>query len=124
MSPFGAYVDVDSGLRCMVSSWRRVDDNAAPARAKCTGIYINSALAKTEAMENGFDDAVPFGRLFVAAAPDRMIWGTDWPHVNWRKSRMMNDAETVELLYRYVDNDQALLQKILVGNPARLHGFD
>jgi hypothetical protein len=37
---------------------------------------------------------------------------------------MMNDAETVELLYRYVDNDQALLQKILVDNPARLHGFD
>ena len=74
--------------------------------------------------ESGFDDAVPFGRAFIAAAPDRMIWGTDWPHVNWRKSRMMNDAETVELLYRYVDNDQALLQKILVDNPARLHGFD
>jgi predicted TIM-barrel fold metal-dependent hydrolase len=75
-------------------------------------------------MESGFDDAVPFGRAFIEAAPDRMIWGTDWPHVNWRKSRMMNDAETVELLYRYVDNDQALLQKILVDNPARLHGFD
>jgi predicted TIM-barrel fold metal-dependent hydrolase len=75
-------------------------------------------------MESSFDDAVPFGRMFIAAAPDRMIWGTDWPHVNWRKSRMMNDAETVELLYRYVDNDQALLQKILVDNPARLHGFD
>jgi hypothetical protein len=36
----------------------------------------------------------------------------------------MNDAETVELLYRYVDNDRALLKKILVDNPARLHGFD
>jgi predicted TIM-barrel fold metal-dependent hydrolase len=75
-------------------------------------------------MESSFDDAVPFGRMFIAAAPDRLIWGTDWPHVNWRKSRMMNDAETVELLYRYVDNDQALLKKILVDNPARLHGFD
>ena len=58
MAPFGAYVDVENGLRCMVSSWRRVDDNAAPARAKCTGIYINSALAKTEAMENGYDEAI------------------------------------------------------------------
>ena len=57
-APFGSYVDVDSGIRCMVSSWRRVDDNAAPARSKCTGIYINSALAKTEAMENGFDEAI------------------------------------------------------------------
>ena len=57
-APFGAYVDVEKGIRCMVSSWRRVDDNAAPARAKVTGIYINSALAKTEANENGFDEAV------------------------------------------------------------------
>jgi predicted TIM-barrel fold metal-dependent hydrolase len=31
-------------------------------------------------MESGFDDAVPFGRMFVEAAPDRLIWGTDWPH--------------------------------------------
>jgi len=73
-------------------------------------------------MESGWDDAVPFGRTYVEAAPDRMIWGSDWPHVNWRK-RMMNDAETVELLYRYVDNDPALLKKILVTNPARLHRF-
>jgi branched-chain amino acid aminotransferase len=57
-SPFGAYVDIDSGIRCMVSSWRRVDDNAAPVRAKCSGIYVNSALAKTEAIENGFDEAI------------------------------------------------------------------
>ncbi|MEA2647537.1 MAG: branched-chain amino acid aminotransferase [Chloroflexota bacterium] len=57
-APFGAYVDVDNGIRCMVSSWRRVDDNAAPARAKVTGIYVNSALAKTEAMDNGFDEAI------------------------------------------------------------------
>jgi len=57
-APFGAYVDIDSGIRCMVSSWRRVDDNVAPARSKCTGIYVNSALAKTEAMQNGFDEAI------------------------------------------------------------------
>ncbi len=57
-TPFGAYVDVDKGIRCMVSTWRRVDDNVAPARAKCTGIYVNSALAKTEAVENGFDEAI------------------------------------------------------------------
>ena len=57
-APFGAYVDVENGIRCMVSSWRRVDDNAAPARAKITGIYVNSALAKTEAMDNGFDEAI------------------------------------------------------------------
>ncbi len=75
------------------------------------------------AMETGWDDAVPFGKAFIAAAPDRMIWGSDWPHTGWRKERMLNDAEAVELLYRYVDNDPALLKKILADNPAKLHGF-
>jgi 2-pyrone-4,6-dicarboxylate lactonase len=73
-------------------------------------------------MESGWDDAIPYGRAFIEAAPDRIIWGTDWPHPQWRK-RMMNDAEEVELLYRYVDGDQTLLKKILVENPTRLHGF-
>jgi len=75
------------------------------------------------AMETGWDDAIPFARAFIEAAPDRMIWGTDWPHTGWKKARMMNDAEALELLYRYVDHDAALLHKILVANPARLHGF-
>jgi 2-pyrone-4,6-dicarboxylate lactonase len=78
---------------------------------------------RVSAMDSGWDDAVPFGKAFIAAAPDRTIWATDWPHVRWRKKRMMNDAEEVELLYRYVDNDPALLKKILVQNPSRLHGF-
>jgi branched-chain amino acid aminotransferase len=56
--PFGAYVDTTGGLRCQVSSWRRIDDNVAPPRSKATGIYINSALAKTEAHLNGFDEAI------------------------------------------------------------------
>jgi len=56
--PFGDYLNMDRGLRCTISSWRRVDDNAAPARAKVTGIYINSALAKTDAFKKGFDEAI------------------------------------------------------------------
>jgi 2-pyrone-4,6-dicarboxylate lactonase len=74
-------------------------------------------------MDDDWDDAVPFGRAYVAAAEDRLIWGSDWPHVRWRKPRMPNDGELVELLYRYCDNDRALIEKILVHNPARLHGF-
>jgi 2-pyrone-4,6-dicarboxylate lactonase len=58
----------------------------------------------------------------LSCSNDRIIWGTDWPHPQWTK-RMMNDAEEVELLYRYVDGEQALLWKILIDNPARLHGF-
>jgi len=55
--PLGDYIDT-TGLHCCVSSWRRVDDNAIPARAKITGAYVNSAFAKSEAMQNGFDEAI------------------------------------------------------------------
>ncbi|HZS76756.1 MAG TPA: branched-chain amino acid transaminase [Ktedonobacteraceae bacterium] len=54
---YGNYIDIN-GLRCGVSSWRRVDDNAIPARAKITGAYVNSAFAKSEALQNGFDEAI------------------------------------------------------------------
>lgn len=56
--PMGNYLDSSNGIRCGVVGWRRVDDCAIPARAKVTGGYINSALAKTEAQENGFDEAI------------------------------------------------------------------
>ena len=74
-------------------------------------------------MDAGWEDAIPYGKAFIEAAPDRTVWGTDWPHPQWPK-RMMNDAEEVELLYRYVDGDASLLQRILVDNPARLYGFN
>ncbi len=56
--PFGTYIDIDRGISCGVSSWRRTDDNAIPARSKITGAYVNAALAKTEAQEAGFDEAI------------------------------------------------------------------
>jgi branched-chain amino acid aminotransferase len=55
--PMGDYVKTD-GMRCGVSSWRRIDDNMIPARAKVTGAYVNSAFAKSEAKQNGFDEAI------------------------------------------------------------------
>ena len=55
--PLGDYVST-TGMRCGVSSWRRIDDNAIPARAKICGAYVNSAFAKSEAMQNGFDEAI------------------------------------------------------------------
>jgi branched-chain amino acid aminotransferase len=58
VAPFGPYLDSDGGIRCQTSSWRRVEDVSIPARAKGTGIYVNSALAKTEANLNGFDEAI------------------------------------------------------------------
>ena len=55
---FGAYLELDAGIRCMTSSWRRIDDTMIPARAKVNGLYVNNAMAKTEAMNNGFDEAI------------------------------------------------------------------
>jgi branched-chain amino acid aminotransferase len=55
--PMGDYI-ATTGLRCGVSSWRRLDDNMIPVRAKVSGGYVNSALAKSEAMQNGFDEAI------------------------------------------------------------------
>jgi branched-chain amino acid aminotransferase len=56
--PFGRYLNAEEGSRVMVSSWRRIDDNAIPARAKINGAYVNSAFAKSEAVLNGFDEAI------------------------------------------------------------------
>jgi branched-chain amino acid aminotransferase len=57
-APMGEYIAVDNGIRCVTSSWQRVSDLAIPARAKVTGSYVNSALAKSEALEAGFDEAI------------------------------------------------------------------
>lgn len=56
-TPFGRYIDTETA-HAGVSSWRRVDDNCVPARAKITGAYVNSAFAKTEAVLNGYDEAI------------------------------------------------------------------
>ncbi len=56
--PFGNYVEIESGIRCMVSTWRRPPDQSLPVRAKVTGAYAQSALAKSEAVEAGYDEAI------------------------------------------------------------------
>ena len=67
-----------------------------------------------------FTDAVPFARALVDAAPDRVLWGTDWPHPNVKW--MPDDAALLELFPRMVP-DPVLQKRILVDNPARLYGF-
>ncbi len=55
--PWGPYLDTDKA-RCCVSSWHRPPDNVIPPQVKITGLYVNNALAKTEAISNGFDEAI------------------------------------------------------------------
>ena len=56
--PFGSYLDVEGAIRCCTSSWRRLDDTNIPSRVKISGTYVNSILAKTEAVLAGFDEAI------------------------------------------------------------------
>lgn len=56
--PFGRYIEREEGAHVCISSWRRVDDNEVPARAKITGAYVNSAFAKTDAVLSGYDEAL------------------------------------------------------------------
>jgi branched-chain amino acid aminotransferase len=56
--PFGAYLDAEGTIRCTTSSWRKMDDTNVPPRIKVSGNYVNSILAKTEAVLAGFDEAI------------------------------------------------------------------
>ncbi len=92
--PFGQYIDTEGGIRAQVSTWRRTDDNAIPARGKITGAYVNGALAKSEAQLNGYDEAIVLtqdghvsegsaenlfivknGKLFTPAVTDNILEG-------------------------------------------------
>lgn len=68
-----------------------------------------------------FDDVTPVARALVARRPDRMVWGTDWPHPSIRTD-MPNDGDLVEMLADWVP-DAAARQRILVDNPAALYDF-
>jgi len=68
-----------------------------------------------------FHDAMPFARALIAAAPDRVLWGTDFPHPNVKW--MPNAGELVDLFAATVQDDSTR-KKILVDNPARLYWTD
>jgi len=69
-----------------------------------------------------YHDAVPFAQSLIEAAPDRVLWGTDWPHPNI-DGLMPNDGDLMNLLPLYAQ-DEDVLHRILVDNPARLYGFE
>lgn len=56
--PLGEYLDTSRAISVCISSWERISDNAIPPRAKISGSYVNAALQKTEALLNGFDEAL------------------------------------------------------------------
>ena len=69
-------------------------------------------------------EVIPFARAVIEAAPDRVIWGTDWPHSNiFVPGQTANDGDLIDLLCEFAPEEK-VRKKILVDNPAVLYGFD
>ncbi|MGB7861532.1 MAG: amidohydrolase family protein [Acidimicrobiia bacterium] len=84
-------------------------------------VKISGAERLTNHGTPPYDDVVPFGEALVSVAPNRVLWGTDWPHPNVR--HMPDDGDLVDFLAAMIP-DQALRNKVLVDNPAVLYDFD
>lgn len=83
--------------------------------AKLMGPYFVSTRGP------GFADVAPLAQEMAKVAPDRLVWGTDWPHPS-AHAQMPNDGALADLLTTWIP-DAALRQRVLVDNPARLYGF-
>ncbi|MDT0136148.1 amidohydrolase family protein [Acidovorax sp. PRC11] len=83
---------------------------------KLSGAYMRSAMHGP-----GYADTLPLGRALVQAAPERLVWGSDWPHTT-EAPGTVDDAALVDLLRAWAGPDWAM-DAILVDNPARLYGF-
>ena len=105
---------------------RGVDDPAFRALIGLVGdgvSWVKISWAETLSVARApFADVDPMVRALVAAAPDRVVWGTDWPHTSAPRP-LPDDADLVDLVARWVPDD-SLRRRILVDNPARLYGFD
>ena len=83
-------------------------------------VKISGAERLTAQGTPRYDDVTPYARALVAAAPDRVLWGTDWPHPNVR--HMPDDGDLLDHLCEFAP-DEATRNRILVDNPTRLYDF-
>jgi predicted TIM-barrel fold metal-dependent hydrolase len=81
-----------------------------------------SAPYRTSLQEPPYSDITPFAHALVAAVSDRLVWGSDWPHV-LLETTMPNDGDLVDQIAVWVP-DEAARRRILVDNPERLYGFE
>lgn len=80
-----------------------------------------SAPYRTSQQSFPYADITPFARALVDAVPERLVWGSDWPHV-MLESPMPNNGDLVDLISTWIP-EEAARQRILVDNPQRLYGF-
>ncbi|MET1115262.1 MAG: amidohydrolase family protein [Comamonas sp.] len=86
-----------------------------------TWVKLSGAYMRSQVHGPTYADTLPWGRALVQAAPERLVWGSDWPHTT-ETPGTVDDADLVDLLQRWCDSD-AMMDPILVDNPARLYGF-
>ncbi len=89
--PFGAYMNLKGAARCCTSSWRRMEDTMIPPRVKISGLYVNSIMAKTEAVMAGFDEAIMLnqdgnisegtGENLFMVTKDKLITPPSWDNI-------------------------------------------
>ncbi|KRD18548.1 2-pyrone-4,6-dicarboxylate hydrolase [Acidovorax sp. Root267] len=86
-----------------------------------TWVKLSGAYMRSTAQGPSYADMLPLGRALVQAAPGRLVWGSDWPHTT-EAPGSVNDAGLLDLLRAWAGSD-AVMDGILVDNPARLYGF-
>ena len=87
-----------------------------------TWVKLSGAYADTVVGPPGYADASAVARAFAAAAPSRMVWGSDWPHPTEKLDNKPDDAVLFDLLTDWVP-DEAVRKRVLVDNPAELYDF-
>ena len=110
------YMKTDKGLNDRGFQSLLKHMKAGKAWVKLTGPYRISTQALPHA------DTIPFAHALLDANADRVIWGTDWPHV-MVKGAMPNDGDLADLLLEWVP-DEAMRERVLVENPAKLYAFE
>ena len=92
------------------------------AWTKISGADRNTGQSQTD-NKPPYSDVDPFAMALLAANPERVVWGSDWPHINYFEAdRVPDDGVLINLLARWLP-DAALRQRVLVDNPARLYDF-
>ena len=92
--------------------------DAGRAWVKLSGPYLTAP----DGAPNGWREVDAIGRTWVEAAPQRLVWGSDWPHPTETKA-LPDDAALLDLFDRWTGGDEATRRLILVDNPARLYDF-
>ena len=86
-----------------------------------TWVKLSGAYMRSTVHGPSYADTLPLGRALVQAAPERLVWGSDWPHTT-EAPGTVNDADLVDVLQAWCGST-AVMDRILVDNPAQLYGF-